>query len=371
MSDPSTHNSRYIVETIDDQLPESEVVVSPDIDSYQPSKAWKPGELRSSLQKKITPSTPAYTSQSVSLPRFLQENNEKEKPAPFAAPPRAPHENELLTFSSLVKVLRDPFTNIQLISMSIPALVTVALLLSVASFFAGRFSASTSKQAVAEENPLPTVAPAAGIVSATTSPVQGTPDDIITAARNEFSVALTLSKKSDETATEKEEVSKSILHVLDVLTKGITAYPDVASLYFERAQVEKMVMESSPTLKAQAQVDYQKALELSPLSAAYYIGFADYYDVSGRDPQAIENYEKANRLEPKNLDALYPLAKLYAAAGRISEASALYAQVLTLLPTSSSQYAQVQQEAQALVPPTPVASQSATTQTATSSAIAH
>ena len=173
MSDYSSRNSRYIVQTIEDQPVVEDVVVSRDEDSYLPPKSWKPGELTLSLQKKMTlPPVSMETKQPVALPQFLQD-----------APQEKKAETELLNFSSMATVVRDRLTNSQLVSMSVPALVTVVLLLSVLSFFAGRFSADTSKQIQAQENPLPTIIPIATPLPA----ALGTPDEIIKAARDEFS----------------------------------------------------------------------------------------------------------------------------------------------------------------------------------------
>lgn len=361
MSDQSLRTRRsYVVETVEDQPTFVEPIQAPPTSDYEPVPAyqphkWNPGELKSSLKNKV--SSGSQTREASDLPSF------------FSPPHSGIHDSnrqrvqhtkdaDLVNFSSIATVVRDRFTDMQTIAMSVPAFVTVALFMSVLSFFVGRFSATAGKQVAAQENPLSTTQP---VASSEPAAALGTPDDIIKTAREEFAKAVTLSKKADVTAAEKEMVSKSILHVLDMLTKGITAYPDVGSLYFERAQVEKMVMESAPTLKAQALADYQKSLELSPLSAAYYVGFADYYDLQSQSDKALENYEKGARLDPKSIDALYPLAKLYKSAGRTAEASALYAQILTLLPSSSSQYGQVQQEAQALLEQAaPVASSSAT-----------
>lgn len=206
-----------------------------------------------------------------------------------------------------------------------------------------------SDQAEASEPP-PTITPISPSSQTQSGPVQGTPDEIIRSVRAEFSTAIEASKRTDQTQAEKEEISKSILHVLDVLGKAITAYPDIASLYFERAQVEKMVMQSAPSLRPQAESDYKKSLSLSPLTGEYYVGFADYYDVTGDKSLAVSNYEKALQLDPRSIDALYPLAKLYISAGRRQEARDLYTRISGLLSPSSPQYTQIQQEIAALEP---------------------
>lgn len=248
-----------------------------------------------------------------------------------------PKDDELVDFKAIGKAFGG-LSSVQSISMSVPAFLVVLVVLGGIAFLGGKIS-SGSQGEQAEPTAVPVV-----LGSTQSSPVQGTPDDIITSVRDEFAKAITLSKKTNQTEADKEEVSRGILHVLDVLTKGIEAYPDIASLLFERAQVEKMVMQSAPKLKAQAEADYAKAVTLAPLSGEYYIGFADYYDVLGNMGKAIENYEKAAQLDPKSIDALYPLAKLYIQDNRKVQSLDLYKKISSLLSPSSSQYTQMQQE---------------------------
>lgn len=261
------------------------------------------------------------------LPEFLQEPHKH----------ASAKDEELVDFKAVGKLFNG-ISSVQSISMSVPAFLVVLAVLGGIAFFGGRISLGGQAKSV-EATPLPVV-----LGSTSKSPVQGTPDEIIASTRDEFTKAVTLSKKTNQTEADKEQVSQSILHVLDVLSKGIDAYPDVASLFFERAQVEKMVMQSAPKLKAQAEADYTKAVTLSPLSGEYYVGFADYYDVLGNMGKAIENYEKAAQLDPKSIDALYPLAKLYIQDNRKSESLTLYQKISSLLSPSSPQYTQIQQE---------------------------
>lgn len=329
---------RIVVETIEDEQmsPLEERSRQAVARSAPTQKHWKPGELRSSLSQKIGESTEAQHQVAPQLPDFFH------KP-----------EDELLDIKGMAQRGLSGISNMNSIAMSVPAFLTILALLTGFSFFAGRVTVSSTKRAAATEA-TPTLAPVSVLPQGSGAPVQGTPDEIVSAARLELSLAIEASKKEALTEQEKQDVSTKILHVLDVLTKGIASYPDVASLYFERAQVEKMVMQSAPTLKAQAEADYAKALVLSPLTHEYYVGYADYLEVVGEQQKAGENYEKAIQLNPKSIDAMYPLARLYTAAGKKAEAKTLLTKILGFLSANSAQYAQIQKEISALEPtPTP------------------
>lgn len=257
--------------------------------------------------------------------------------------------------------------------MNAPAFITLAVVLTAFAFFIGRFTSGGGK-AVEAASPTPQAITLTG--GGTTgggggAPVVGSPDEIVTKVRNEFATATEMSKAKDITDAQKQQISQTIVKVMDELTQGIKSYPDVASLYFERAQVEKMVMQSAPTLKTQALADYQKALELSPLTAEYYVGFGDYQQVIGNSNDAITNLQKAVQLDPKNADALYALAKLQSTQGMKQDAVASYAQLLTLIPQSSTSYAAIAKEKSDLeatmtsvAPPTDLNTQSAATNSA-------
>lgn len=270
----------------------------------------------------------------VKLPQFLNPSSKGSI--------RDARSEELLDFKDLTDRTFDNLSNMRSIAMSVPAFLTIIVLLAGVSFFAGRFSILRSEKAQATV-PGATLQPVS-ISPQGSSPIQGTPEEIIKAVREEFAVAITKSKKTNPTDAEKEEVSKTIIHILDVLSQGISAYPDVASLYFERAQIEKMVMQSAPSLKPQAESDYLKALSLSPLTGEYYVGFADYLSVMGDHAKAIQNFEKAIQLDPKNVEAMYPLAKLYADGGRSKEAILLLKKISSQLSPGSEQYAQIQKD---------------------------
>lgn len=278
----------------------------------------------------------------LSMRKVVVETIEDEVELPkFFSTPQANTRVEPVDFQEIAK---------RSISMSLPAFLVVLVFVMVVAFFAGKFSvgdSSASQVASTQKVPEPVVL---GQTTAT-APVAGTPDEIIKQARSEFASAIQISKQSNLTEAQKDQISKNILSVLDQLTKGMSAYPDVASLIFERAQVEKMVMQSAPSLKNQAASDYQKAISIAPLSSEYYIGYADYFDVLGDKPKSIDSYEKAVKLAPNSVDALYPLAKLYSENGRTSEALTMYKKVASLLSPSSAQYTQVQQEMLALQPP--------------------
>ncbi|PWU23221.1 hypothetical protein C5B42_03595 [Candidatus Cerribacteria bacterium 'Amazon FNV 2010 28 9'] len=225
--------------------------------------------------------------------------------------------------------------------MNIPAFVTVAVLLSVGAFFIGRLTATAGKSAQASEEVAASPAPIVPLSSPTAMIVQS-PDEIITKEHADITQAQELAK--NPTDENKKTISSIILTTLNSLTQGIASYPDVAALYYERAQVAKLVMQNSDQLKNQALTDYQKAIVLSPLSADYYAGFADYYQGISDTQDSITNYQKAVQLDPKNADDLYALAKLEASGDMKADADTLYAKLLTLIPQASSTYATIQKE---------------------------
>lgn len=276
------------------------------------------------------------------LPSFLRPQSDTKTPPP-------PVTDDVLDFKELAGKALAGISYGQSVVMSVPAFITILVILVGFTFIVGRISVGKSDKVQADDAQS-TLEPISLLSKTTTAPVQGTPDEIIASVRTLFSTAIETSKNPNQSATEKEAVSKTILEVLDMLGKGISAYPDVASLYFERAQVEKMVMQSAPSLKVQAESDYNKATSLSPLTSEYYVGHADYYSVIGDKQKAIDAYEKALQLDPKSIDALYSLATLYSGSGRNTEAKALFVRILSLLSPSSNQYAQIQQAISALEP---------------------
>lgn len=354
MSVATNRRQKIIVETVNDQVLDTPGSSQP----RENLQAWKPGEIHSSFVQKLSSAKPgSHEKQTgLELPSFFNPEDE------HVSLKHSTNEDLLDVKATIDHSLRG-LGNMQSIAMSVPAFLTILVLLTGIAFFAGRFS-SSKENSVAASQSAPSIEPVA-LSSASTAPVQGTPDEIIQEVRVEFSKAIEASKKTNQTQAEKEAVSKSIVGVLETLGKAIDAYPDIASLFFERAQVEKMVMQSAPSLKPQAESDYKKAISLSPLTGEYYVGFADYYDVLSDRKAATETYEKAIQLDPKNIDALYPLAKLYLQVNKKTEAKELLVRIQGSLSPQSSQYSQISQEIANLqdpvVPtPSPVASSSGT-----------
>jgi hypothetical protein len=339
MSVASNHRHKVVIETVDDEA--VDVPISP---SRENSHAWKPGEIHSSFVQKLSTAKRDSSERrtDLELPRFFNPDGDE-------VSSKKPPNEDLLDVKSTIEHGFSGLTSMQSIAMSVPAFLTILVLLTGIAFFSGRFSVSKGDPASASDS-APSIEPVS-LNQATSAPVQGTPDEIIREVRTEFSKAIEASKKTDQTQSEKEAVSKSIVHVLETLGKAIDAYPDIASLFFERAQVEKMVMQSAPSLKAQAESDYKKAISLSPLTAEYYVGFADYHDVLADRKAATETYEKAIQLDPKNIDALYPLAKLYLLVNKKAEARELLVRIKSSLSPQSSQYAQISQEIASLEEP--------------------
>lgn len=252
-------------------------------------------------------------------------------------------QDALVDIQALVMTPFKKITSIRYFSMSAPVFITILVIFSGFAFFAGRMTAGKQTR---DDDKTQNISRNDTLKLQTASPslVMQTPDEIIAQVRTEFAKDLELAKRQDLTQAQLDDISKSIVGILEKLTKAINDYPDVHALYFERAQIEKMVMQSGQNLKDQAESDYQKAISLSPLSAVYYIGYADFFDVQKNTGRAIEVYEQALKLDPKSLDALYALSRLYTVEGRTAEAKTHYERILSLLPSSSAQYAQIQKE---------------------------
>jgi hypothetical protein len=378
--DPHTQHARgMMVETVPEET-EAPVAVVPSSPVERPQFA--PGAFRSSLRSKmglevvpdeqveehsIPPSVPqeevptqqpAVESIDQPEPEVIGVSSPTEEVPNWMSPHASTPGEEIQTVEPKTEGVVPPTTGFALpnlkdmntLVMNAPTFITLAAVVSAFAFFTGRFSSSASKQVNAQATP------AVQEIQLKSSqqndvPVLGTPDEIISKAHGEFAKAQEMSKNASQTDAQKQEISRTIVGILDLLTQGIKSYPDVAALYFERAQVEKMVMQSAQTLKMQAATDYQKAIEISPLTAQYYLGYADYLQVAGDNTGAVQNFQKSVQLDPKNPDALYSLAKLQVTLGMKEDALHSYESLLLLIPQGSPYYASIVQEKNGLVSP--------------------
>lgn len=310
------------------------------LEEYRANK----GSLHNGLQAKVHATPITTESSGPELPSFLSQRTssfvdpslEKFPDTHVVAKPRKPIPTPDKG-SDMMASVQSAMRSLAPLTLSTPALVTMAVLLMISSFVAGRFSGSpTTKSAAASEitatiKPLPT-----------NEPTQvKPPQETIKQAKETMNQAVTLAKKSDATEEEKKQSSDAIVQAVDILTRAIAVYPDVGDLYFERAQIEKMVMQSATSMKAQAQVDYEKAISLSSLTAAYYRGFGEYYELLSDLPNAVAQYKQAVTLAPGDVDALFALSRMLSANNQLDEALKSYDLLLTKIPQSSSQYSMI------------------------------
>lgn len=224
-----------------------------------------------------------------------------------------------------------------------PIAVAAVVIFSSVAFLAGRLSSHPSNE-VSAQAPVP-------IVASTSQPqIQQTPDEIVASAQSLFQKAISLSTAANATQESKQQVSDNIHQALDILNQGITQYSDIASLYFQRAQIEKVVAQSSDQLKFQGKQDYLKAIQLSPKSADYAAGYADFLLVTGDVSDALTQATSATALDSKNTNALFVLAQVQEATHDITSALATYDQLLSLVPANSTDYNAILARKQKLMP---------------------
>jgi len=77
---------------------------------------------------------------------------------------------------------------------------------------------------------------------------------------------------------------------------------------------------------------YQRFLEANPTNSAAFLAHGSFLNALGEEAGAIENWEKARRLDPKNPAAWNNLANTYAHIGPVEKSFPLYEEAIRLNP---------------------------------------
>jgi serine/threonine-protein kinase len=118
------------------------------------------------------------------------------------------------------------------------------------------------------------------------------------------------------------------------LNSAVNADPRFALAYASlcNAYRLKYVMESDPALIAQASANCEKAAKLDERLPAVHVNLGLLNATEGKNDIALQEYQKALDMNPRDADAIMSVAGIYERLNRIPEAEANYKRAIALRP---------------------------------------
>lgn len=147
-----------------------------------------------------------------------------------------------------------------------------------------------------------------------------------------LSVFFSLTLTSCDTFSGKNKKPAQALSPIDSISELITANPERASLYNERAllYIDKKDFKS-------AKIDASKAINLDSTISEYYVTLADAY-FTNEPKECVASLKKAISLDHTNIEALRRISELYLYVNRLEESLTYANQILELDPNYSKAF---------------------------------
>ncbi len=124
------------------------------------------------------------------------------------------------------------------------------------------------------------------------------------------------------------------------LQKAIQTDPGFALGYAQLAEAYRLkyIVEQDAHWLGEAQAYCQKAAELDNRVPAVFVTLAEIHDALGKHDLALQEFQHALQLDPKDADALGGLARSYQSSGRIADAEKTFQEAVALRPEDWTGY---------------------------------
>lgn len=125
--------------------------------------------------------------------------------------------------------------------------------------------------------------------------------------------------------TKRENDFEILDRAENAIKKSITINPDEASSHYAYGRILAQKAQFREAI-----AEYEKAIKLQPKTAFFWFELAITQDAINDTTSALSNYHQALMLEPENTSALYNSAKLYEKTGNIDQAISNFEKLLKI-----------------------------------------
>jgi eukaryotic-like serine/threonine-protein kinase len=121
---------------------------------------------------------------------------------------------------------------------------------------------------------------------------------------------------------------------IEALNSAVKTDPRFAVAYAQLGEAFrlKFMLDQNPKWVAEALANSQKAVELNNNLPGIYVTLARIHDAQGKHDLALQEFQHALQLNPRDADALSGLARGYEFAGRLKDAEENYKKAAALRP---------------------------------------
>jgi serine/threonine-protein kinase len=128
---------------------------------------------------------------------------------------------------------------------------------------------------------------------------------------------------------------KNLDHAIDALEEATRKDPRFALGFAQLAEVYTMKyrIQKDPQSLKSAEEDCHRAAELNDHLPSTYVALAGIHQITGRHELAVEEFQRALALDPRDAEAASGLAHLYQTMGRTADAEAEFIKAASLRPT--------------------------------------
>ncbi len=133
---------------------------------------------------------------------------------------------------------------------------------------------------------------------------------------------------------ERYDQAGNLDKAINILQQAVQADPNFALGYAELGFADWTKYSTQPDEKwlQQAQAYCMRAIQLDNSLPASYVTLGNVYLAMGKQDLALEQYQQALRLDPRNANALDGLARIHESAGRLKDAEAEFIRAANLQP---------------------------------------
>ena len=162
--------------------------------------------------------------------------------------------------------------------------------------------------------------------------LHNTGGSVVPAAYQDYLTALGYMQRYDKAG--------NLDQAIDVLKASIKADPKFALGYGQLGEAYriKYQLDKNQHWLDEAQGNLEKAIQLDGSLPAAYVTLGRIHDVSGKRELALEEFQHALDLDPRNAMALRGLARAYERSGRVPDAEAAYKKSVALKPDDWESY---------------------------------